>query len=212
MKIALIGPSGFVGSALLKEALSRGHKVTAIARNPDKIAKAPEVTPVQLDANDVPALTKALAGHDVVISAFNGGHGDPEIYKKHRAGSEAIRTAARAAGTRTIFIGGAGSLHAPDGSQFVDSEQFPKEYRDGALAARDALGDLRGETELDWTFVSPAFVLTPGERSGKYRLGGEHPVANDKGESTITVSDLAVAVLDEAEQPKHSRKRFTVGY
>jgi putative NADH-flavin reductase len=212
MKIALIGPSGFVGSALLKEALSRGHHVTAIARNPDKIEKAPEVTPVKLDANDVPALTKTLAGHDVVISAFNGGHGDPEIYKKHRAGSEAIRLAARAAGIRTIFIGGAGSLHAPDGSQFVDSEQFPKEYRDGALAARDALGDLRGETELDWTFVSPAFVLTPGERSGKFRLGGETPVANDKGESTITVADLAVAVLDEAEQPKHSRKRFTVGY
>jgi putative NADH-flavin reductase len=212
MKIALIGPSGFVGPALLKEALSRGHQVTAIARNTDKIEKAPGVTATKLDVNDVAALAKTLAGHDIVISAFNGGWGDPEIYKKHRAGSEAIRQAAKAAKVRLITIGGAGSLYAPDGSQFVDSAEFPAAYKDGALAARDALNDLKTEKELDWTFVSPAFVLTPGERTGKYRLGGEHPVFNDKGESTITIGDLSVAILDEVEKPQHSRKRFTVGY
>jgi uncharacterized protein len=212
MKIALIGPTGFVGSALLKEALSRGHQVTAISRNTDKIEKAPGVTPAKLDVNNVKALAEAIAGADIVISAFNGGHGDPEIYAKHRAGSKAIHAAAKAAGRRLITIGGAGSLYAPDGSQFVDSPQFPKEYKEGALAARDALTDLKKETDLDWTFVSPPMVLKPGERSGKYRLDADKPVFNDKGESTISVADLAVAVLDEAEKPKHSRKRFTVGY
>ena len=212
MKIALIGPSGFVGPALLKEALSRGHQVTAIARNTDKIDKAPGVTATKLDVNDVAALAKALAGHDIVISAFNGGWGDPEIYQKHRAGSEAIRQAAKSAKVRLVTIGGAGSLYAPDGSQFVDSDQFPKDYKEEARSARDVLNDVKKETTLDWTFLSPPFVLTPGERTGKYRRGLDNPVFNDKGASTITTADLAVAVLDEIEKPQHKHKRFTVGY
>lgn len=211
MKIALIGASGFVGSALLKEAVSRGHDVTALVRNPDKVEASPHVAARKIDVNDTKALSAALAGADVVISAFNGGWGDPEIYAKHKAGSDSIRDAAKAADKRLIVIGGAGSLHAPDGSQFVDGEHFPKDYKDGARAARDALADLRKETALDWTFLSPPFVLTPAERTGKYRLGTENPVFNDKGESTLSVADLAVAVLDEAEAPKHSRKRFTIG-
>lgn len=212
MKIALIGASGFVGSALLKEAVSRGHDVTALVRKPDKVEASPHVTAKKLDVNDAKALSAAIGGADVVISAFNGGWGDPEIYAKHKTGSDSIRDAAKAASKRLIVIGGAGSLFAPDGSQFVDSDQFPKEYKDGARAARDALADLRKETALDWTFLSPPFVLTPTGRTGKYRLGAENPVFNDKGESTISVADLAVAVLDEAEAPKHSRKRFTIGY
>lgn len=212
MKIALIGASGFVGSALLKEASARGHAVTAIARNPEKIERAADVTAVKGDVTDPAALAKTLAGHDVVISAFNGGWGDPEIYDKHLAGSRAVAAAAKAAGTRLITIGGAGSLHAPDGSQFVDSPEFPVEWRDGAKAARDALGELRAETGLDWTFVSPPFSLAPGERTGAYRVSGETPVFDDKGNSAISVADLAVAVLDEAEKPTHRRQRFTVGY
>lgn len=211
MKIALIGASGFVGSVLLKEAASRGHDVTALVRNPDKVEASSHITARKLDVNDTKALAAAIGGADVVISAFNGGWGDPDIYAKHKAGSDSIRDAAKAAGKRLIVIGGAGSLHAPDGSQFVDSDQFPKEYKDGARAARDVLGDLRKETALDWTFLSPPFVLTPTEGTGKYRLGAENPVFNDKGESTISVADLAVAVLDEAEAPKHSRKRYTIG-
>jgi uncharacterized protein len=212
MKIALIGATGFVGSALLKEALSRGHKVTAISRNPDNIEKTAGVTTKSVDVNDSKALAEAIAGDDVVISAFNGGWGDPDIYNKHRGGSGAISAAAKRAGKRLIAIGGAGSLYAPDGSQFVDSPQFPKEWKDGALAARDVLNDLKAETELDWTFVSPPLVLKPGERSGKYRLAEENPVFNEQGESTISVADLAVALVDEAEKPRYRRKRFTVGY
>lgn len=212
MKIALIGASGYVGKALLKEAASRGHQVTALVRHPDKVEKADRVTAKAVDVNDRKALTGAISGADVVVSAFNGGWGDPDIYKKHRAGSDAIREAAKAAGKRVIVIGGAGSLYAPDGTQFVDGEHFPKDYKDGALAARDALNDLKKEPTLDWTFLSPAFVLKPGERTGKYRLGAENPVFDSKGESSISVEDLSVAVLDEVEKPKHSRKRFTVGY
>ena len=212
MKIALIGASGFVGSALLKEAVGRGHDVTALARNPDKIERSPRVTARKADANDSKALAEAIGGADVVISAFCGGHGDPDIYGKHLAGSESINTAAKQAGKRLIVVGGAGSLHAPDGSQLVDSDQFPKEYKDEARAARDVLKDLRKETVLDWTFVSPAIVLKPGDRTGQFRLGGDNPVFDDKGESTISAADLAVAIIDETEKPQHSRKRFTVGY
>lgn len=212
MKIALIGASGFVGGAILKEAVRRGHSVTALVRNPDKVEALPGVTARRADAFDAAALAPALAGHDVAVSAFNGGWGDPDIYDKHLDGSKAIIAAAKTAGLRLIVVGGAGSLHAPDGSQFVDSPHFPQEYRDGARAARDALAALRIETGLEWSFVSPAAHMAPGERTGKFRLGGDEPVLDDKGESHISVEDLAVAIIDEAEAPKHTGKRFTLGY
>ncbi len=212
MKIALIGASGFVGSALLKEAASRGHAVTAIARNPGKIAAERSVTAIKADVADSAALAALLKGHDVAVSAFNGGWGDPDIYAKHSAGSKAIATAAKAAGVRLIEIGGAGSLRAPDGSQLVDSPDFPAAYKDGARAARDALKELQRGDWTGWTFVSPPITLAPGQRTGKYRLGLDNPVFDAKGESHISVEDFAVAILDEAETPKHQGKRFTVGY
>lgn len=212
MKIALIGASGFVGTAVLKEAVSRSHSVTAIVRNPEEVEKLPGVTAIKLDASDAEALAGAIAGHDVVISAFNGGWGDPDIYTKHVVGSKAIITAAKHSKTRLIMVGGAGSLEAASGAQLVDSAQFPVEWKAGALAARDALTAIRHENELDWSFVSPAIHLTPGDKTGKYRLGGDQPVVDGKGESNISVGDLAAAIVNEAEAPKHTRKRFTLGY
>lgn len=212
MKIALIGASGFVGGALLKEATQRGHSVTAIVRNPAKVAANSGATAVKGDVNDVKQLAAQLAGHDVAISAFNGGWGDPDIYNKHLAGSRAIVAAAKQAGVRLIVVGGAGSLLAPDGSQIVDSPEFPAAYKDGARAARDALAELRKESGLEWSFVSPAAHIAPGERTGKFRLGGDEPVLDAKGESHVSVEDLAVAILDEAEKPKHTGRRFTLGY
>jgi uncharacterized protein len=212
MKIALVGASGFVGSAILKEAVARHHDVIGLARNPDKVEKASHVTAAKVDVADTRALTDAIGGADVVVAAFVGPRGTPDIYAGHRAGSASIIAAAKAAQKRILIVGGAGSLVAPDGSQFVDSDQFPKEYKDEARSARDVLNDVKKETTLDWTFLSPPFVLTPGERTGEYRLGLDNPVFNDKGESTITTADLAVAVLDEIEKPQHGRKRFTVGY
>lgn len=211
MKIALIGASGFVGSAVLKEALARGHKVTAIVRNPDKIAKLDGVTAIKADASDVNAIEKAIADADVVISAFNGGWGDPDIYAKHTTGSKAIVSAAKAAHKRLIVVGGAGSLEI-DGKQLVDGPNFPQAYKDGSRAARDALVALRNETGLEWTLISPAISMAPGERTGKFGLGDDHPVFDAKGESHISVEDLAVAIIDEAEAPKHTGRRFTLGY
>ncbi|WP_197716907.1 NAD(P)-dependent oxidoreductase [Mesorhizobium sp. DCY119] len=212
MKIALIGASGFVGKAVLKEASSRSHTVTALVRNPDKVEKLAGVTAKQVDVTDTKALAQAIIGQDVVISAFNGGWGDPDIYNKHLNGSKAIVDAAKAAKVRVIVVGGAGSLLAPDGSQFVDSPDFPAAYKDGALAARDSLKALRSETGLEWSFLSPAFVLSPGERTGKFRYGGDQPVFDANNESKISVEDLAVVLVDEAETAKHTGKRFTVGY
>lgn len=211
MNIALIGASGFVGTTVLKEAASRGHKVTAIVRSPAKVAQLDGVTAVQADANDMEALKAAISGSDVVISAFNGGWGDPDIYAKHLAGSKAIVAAAKAAGKRLIVVGGAGSLEI-DGKQLVDGPNFPDAYKDGARAARDALAALRTETGLEWSFISPAIMMAPGERTAKFRIGSDQPVFDAKGESHISVQDLAVAIVDEAETPKHTGKRFTVGY
>lgn len=211
MKIALIGASGFVGGAVLKEAASRGHKVTAIVRKPEKVARLDGVDAVKADVTDADALNAAIAGSDVVVSAFNGGWGDPEIYDKHFAGSKAIAAAAKAAGKRIVVIGGAGSLEI-GGKQFVDGPEFPAEYKDGARAARDALADLHGQAGLEWSFVSPAIHLAPGKRTGQFRLGGDQPVFDANGQSHISVEDLAVAIVDEAEAPQHRGKRFTAGY
>lgn len=212
MKIALIGASGFVGKAILKEAASRGWEVTAIVRHPDKVEKLPGVTVKQVDVIDVDALAKALAGHEVTISAFNGGWGDPDIYNKHLDGSRAIVEAAKTAKTRLIVIGGAGSLEIAPGVQLVDTPQFPREYYDAARAARDALNEIRGEKDLEWSFLSPAIMIAPGEPTGKFRYGSEQPVFDAKGESNISVGDLALAVVDEAGTAKHTGKRFTLGY
>ncbi|MBT1154136.1 NAD(P)H-binding protein [Aminobacter anthyllidis] len=211
MKIALIGASGFVGTTVLKEAAARGHKVTAIVRSPEKVEQIDGVTAVKADASDAEALKAAISGSDVIVSAFNGGWGDPEIYAKHLAGSKAIVAAAKAAGKRVIVVGGAGSLEI-DGKQLVDGPHFPDAYKDGARAARDALAALRTETGVEWSFVSPAIMMAPGERTGKFRIGGDQPVFDAKGESHISVEDLAVAIVDEAETPKHTGKRFTLGY
>lgn len=211
MKIALIGASGFVGGAVLKEAASRGHKVTAIVRKPEKVARLDGVDAVKADVTDADALNAAIAGSDVVVSAFNGGWGDPEIYDKHFAGSKAIAAAAKAAGKRIVVIGGAGSLEI-GGKQLVDGPEFPAEYKDGARAARDALADLHGQAGLEWSFVSPAIHLAPGKRTGQFRLGGDQPVFDANGQSHISVEDLAVAIVDEAETPQHRGKRFTAGY
>ncbi|WP_378942778.1 NAD(P)-dependent oxidoreductase [Mesorhizobium sp. ANAO-SY3R2] len=211
MKIALIGATGFVGSAVLKEAASRGNKVKAVVRNAANVEMLDGVTAVKADVTDVPALKAAIADADVVISAFNGGWGDPDIYAKHSAGSKAIVEAAKAAGKRVIVVGGAGSLEI-DGRQLVDGPDFPAAYKDGARAARDALKALHGETGMEWSFISPAIMMAPGERTGKFRLGGDQPVFDASGQSHISVEDLAVAIVDEAESPRHTGMRFTIGY
>ncbi len=217
MKIALIGASGFVGSAILKEALSRQHQVTAVMRHPEKLTMQDErLAVVPGDVMDTDQLTALLKGNDVVICAYNAGWTNPNLYNDFLEGSQSIQKAVKSAGIkRLIVIGGAGSLYAAPEKQVVDLPGFPEAWKPGALAARDYLNLLKNEKELDWTFVSPAVEMNPanpGKREGRYRTGLDNPVQDEQGRSYISVADLAVAVLDEAEQPKHIGQRFTVAY
>ena len=211
-KIAIIGASGYVGTALLNEAVKRGHQLSALVRHPEKITANANVTAVKADVLDTDGLAALLKDHDLVISAYNPGWQEADIRNIHIKGSKSITEAVKKAGIkRLIAVGGAGSLEI-NGAQLVDSPEFPAEYKEGALGARQALNDLKTENELDWSFVSPAILLVPGEATGTFRLGTDSPVFDDKGESKITVGDLAVAILDEAEQGKHIRQRFTAAY
>jgi putative NADH-flavin reductase len=213
MKIAIIGATGFVGTAILNELADRKHEVTAIARNPKETANA---TWIAADVYDVDALAATLNGHDVVVNAFNPGWTNPNIYDDSIRGSKAIQAAVKQSGVkRFITIGGAGSLFVAPGLQAIDTPDFPKEIYDGANAARHYLEIIKEEKELDWAFFSPAFEMHQGTktgRTGKYRLGLENPVFNDEQRSILSVEDLAVVIADEIETPKHHQVRFTAGY
>lgn len=216
MKVALIGATGFVGSKLLAEALQRGYSVTAIVRNLAGITeKSDLVTPVACDVTHVDALAKVLAGHDVVVSAYNAGWTNPNIYADFLAGSKAIEAAVEKSGVkRLIVIGGAGSLFI-DGQQLVDGPNFPAEFKSGATAARDYLNELKKNTVLDWTFFSPAIEMHQGVKTGrlgKYRLGTESPVFDEHGKCVLSGEDLAVVILDEVENKQFIRQRFTAAY
>lgn len=216
MKVVLIGATGFVGSHLLHELLSRGYEVTAIARSANKIeAKSEKLKAVSVDISDVKALAAAIKGNDVVLSAYNAGWTNPNIYEDFMKGSQAIQQAVSEAGVkRYIVIGGAGSLLI-DGKQIVDGADFPAEIKPGATAARDYYEMLKKETNLDWTVFSPAIEMHQGiktGRTGKYRIGTDSPVFDDNGRAILSVEDLAVAVVDELENHKFSRQRFTAAY
>ncbi|WP_255987622.1 NAD(P)-dependent oxidoreductase [Chitinolyticbacter albus] len=212
MKLALIGATGYIGSKLLAEALARGHDVTAIVQHPQKLRAHARLSGVAADVHDVAALASQLAGHDVVISAFSG-HAQANVYDYYLAGFKAIVAATKAAKvSRFVTVGGAGSLEVAPGVQLVDTPQFPEQWKGTALGAREALNLLRGEAELDWTMLSPAAHIVPGERTGQFRLGTEQLLTDRNGESHISLEDYAPALLDEVEQPKHRRGRFTVAY
>ncbi len=216
MNIALIGASGFVGSAVLKELVYRGHQVTAITRHPEKISGNASVKPVKADAMEPDQIAEAVKGQDAVISTFNAGWDNPNIYQDFLKGSKSIQEGVKKAGVkRLITVGGAGSLYVAEGVQLVDSPDFPEAWKAGALSARDYLDELRKEKDLEWTFLSPAIEMnqgTAGVRTGSYRTGLENPVFNEQGKSVISVEDIAVALADEVEHPKHIRQRFTVAW
>jgi len=213
MKIAIIGATGFVGSAILNELSERKHDITAIARNP---RDTKNVNWISTDIFNVDELSAILKGNDIVISAYNAGWTNPDIYDDFIAGSKAIQEAVKKSEVkRFIVIGGGGSLFVAPNLQAVDTPDFPKEYYVAATAARDYLNIIKEEKELDWAFFSPAFEMHAGTttgRTGKYRLGLENPVFNDEQRSILSVEDLAVVIADETETPKHHQVRFTAGY
>ncbi|WP_201987308.1 NAD(P)-dependent oxidoreductase [Hymenobacter rubidus] len=215
MNIALIGATGFVGSKLLHEALTRGHHVTAIVRDAAKLTEKNNLlTVVTGDATKPDQLASLLAGHDIVLSAYNAGWENPNLYNDFLAGSRDVQAATEKAGVpRLLVIGGAGSLEI-NGQQLVDGPDFPPHIKPGATAARDYFNELKGSS-LDWTFFSPAIEMHQGittGRTGHYRLGTDSPVFNEEGRSILSGEDLAIAVLDEVEKHQFSRRRFTAAY
>ncbi|WHZ17085.1 MAG: Rrf2-linked NADH-flavin reductase [Nitrospira sp.] len=213
MKVALIGATGFVGSAILKEALDRGHEVTAIVRHPEKLTLHPKLHSQKGDVYNEDEVARVVAGHDAVISAFNPGWGNQDIYNQQVKGTKVIINGVKKAGIkRLLFVGGAGSLEVKPGVQALDLPGFPAEYKQGALATREALNLLRKETGLDWSFLSPSADIAPGQRTGKFRLGKDQMLKDANGQSRISTEDYAMAMIDEVEKPTHVRQRFTVGY
>lgn len=203
MKIAVIGASGNAGSRIAAELARRGHSVTAIARNPEKIAAQANVTPTRGDVMDQAGLARLLAGHDAAISSVHFLASDP---------AKLIGAAKESKVGRYLVVGGAGSLEVAPGVRLVTTPGFPVAYKAEAEKGAAFLDLLRAETELNWTFLSPSALFTAGERTGKFRLGNDQLLTSSDGKSSISFEDFAVALADEIERPAHIRQRFTVGY
>lgn len=213
MKIAVIGASGQIGAFIRDEALARGHQVTAIVRHPEKIPlQDPRLHVVEADIlkDKVDELVK---GHDAVISAYNPGWKNPDMYNEQIEGYKRIISGVKESGIkRLLVVGGAGSLEVAPGVQVLDTTSFSEQVKKGVLATREVLYMLREEKELEWTFLSPPTSIKPGERTGHYRVGKDQLLKNKEGESKISTPDYAVAMLDELENRQHIRERFTVAY
>jgi uncharacterized protein len=202
MKVALIGATGNVGSRILEELLARGHAVLALARHTEKIRAQSGVNTVNVDINQPDELAKLLLGANAVVSAVKFKDADPR---------ELIRVVRKSAVNRYVVVGGAGSLELSPGIREVDGPDFPPHVRPEALRGAEFLEQLRA-SDLDWTFISPSRVFFAGKRTGKFRLGTDKLLFDEAGKSSVSYEDYAMALVDELENPRHLRSRFTVGY
>ena len=214
--VVLIGATGFVGSAVLNELLSRGHKVTAVVRDSTKLPQSDNLTAVEEDVANVDAIANIAKGKDAVISAYNPGWSNPDIKRLIEVNYPKIVEAVKKSGVgRLLIVGGAGTLFVKPGLRVVDSGAIPAEIMDGVrpLGTCD-LHYLIQEHDLDWVFFSPAGAFDEkGSRTGKFRLGKDDLVIDPKTNSShISVQDYAVAMVDELEKPAHHKERFTIGY
>ena len=213
--VVLIGASGFVGTAILNELLNRGHKVTAIVRDAKKMTVSNQnLTIVEADVTDTDALKEAGKGKDAVISAYNPGWKDPHIYEDTLKNYPLIVESAKQAGVkRLLIVGGAGTLFYAPGKMVMDADDVPAQLLPGIKSLGEFyLNTLRKEKDIDWIFLSPAANMTPGQRTAKFRIGKDDLVVDANGDSNISVEDFAVAMVDELEQEKHHKERFTIGY
>ena len=215
-KVAVIGATGFVGTQVVKELANRGYFVNALARNTSKIEESENVKAVTADIYNTAELSEILKGNDAVISAFNPGWTNPNIFEDFLKGAESIEKAVEESGVkRFITVGGAGSLYIAENLQLIDTPEFPAEIKPGAEAARQYLEIIKKNENLDWTFFSPAIEMhqgTAGVRKGTYRTALENPVFDESGRSILSVEDVAVALVDELENNQFVKQRFTAAY
>lgn len=215
MKIVVFGATGQVGQRIVAEALRRGHEVTGVVRDPSRSQSPdPRVALVQGDARDPRSVARAVQGADAVVGSVSprpGTTGEaPTLVDVARGLIGGVR---QAGVKRLVAVGGAGSLEVAPGVALLDTPGFPEAYKPEAEDGRDSLAVYRGEAEgLDWTFVSPAIVIQPGERTGRYRTTGDQLLTDEQGNSVISYEDFAVALLDELETPRHVGRRFGVAY
>jgi putative NADH-flavin reductase len=212
MNILLIGATGAIGSRILNEAISRGHEVTAVARHVQSLTDGEHLKVVQADAKDVRNLARLAAGHDAVVSSLSpradGGH--EQYLEAIRAVLAAVK---RASVPYVLFVGGAASLEVEPGVKFLDvlAKQLSKEQMAEPVTVMEAR-DVILASDVNWAFLSPAGQIFPGERTGRFRLGGTQAVRDAEGQGRISMEDYAIAVVDELERPQHARKQFNVGY
>lgn len=212
MRIALFGATGRIGQRILQEALTRGHEVTAIIRDPVRLSNtSPRLKLLKGDVLDPTRVSATVVGHEVVISAIGPRRdADPNVIVE---AAHSLLAGLKGAGVkRLLVVGGSGSLEVVPGVQFVDSPDFPIARKPIALAQRDAFEAYRRDGTLEWTYVSPPASIEPGQRTGMYRTGGNQLVTDKQGRSFISMEDYAVALVDEVENPKFIRRRFTVAY
>ncbi len=210
MNVVLYGASGMIGTRILDELTSRGHHVTAVVRDVSRVKTGPLVTAEKGDIYSSSDVASMVKGADAVISAYGPGvSGDPATVIE---ATKSLITGLTEAGVkRFIMIGGAASLFVAPGVTLLDSGHLPKEWTGIATAHKEALEILR-PSDLEWTSLSPAAFIQPGERTGKFRLGQDDLIVDDKGVSRISAEDFAIALVDELETPKHIRQRFTAAY
>ena len=208
MNVALYGATGQIGSRILDELLRRGHAVKVVVRDPGKIGARSRLTVVAGDVNDIAGIAAASKEADVLVSAYGPGPGPERLVSVTR---DLIEGAKQSGVPRFLFVGGAGSLEVAPGVTLIDSGHLPEQWKGIAIAHRDALEIVRA-SDINWTCFSPAAFIAPGKRTGKFRLGADRLLADDRGESRISIEDYAMALVDEIENPQYERRRFTIAY
>jgi uncharacterized protein len=211
MRLVIFGASGLLGTRLVSEALSRGHQLTAVARDVARIDdRGGQVATAAADVTDPGSVAAVAGGHDAALSAVTQ-HDRPEMLVDAARGLLAGLSAAGV--QRLVVAGGAGSLLVASGQRLMDTEGFHEEWKPEAIATAAALDVFRqADTDVEWSYVSPGALLAPGERTGHYRLGGDELLVDEHGKSAISMEDFAIAMLDEAEAAKHPRQRFTAAH
>jgi putative NADH-flavin reductase len=211
MQIVIFGASGLLGSRLVDEAIARLHEVTAVARDATRIDdRVGRVDRFAGDATEPSSVASIAAGHDAAISAVTQ-HDRPEVLVE--AANGLLEGLSLAEVPRLIVAGGAGSLMLPSGQRAYEAPDFREEWKPEALAQAQALAVYeQSDGDVDWAYISPAALLEPGERTGSYRVGSDEMLFDENGRSRITMEDMAIAMLDEADHPQHHRTRFTVAH